>query len=559
MAIQFLPKDYNLVEVVEATREIVSGVRYELLVAALDENDEYVLCRIVVTEITWKVTAWGDKQRDLNYSNCTSNATTNDNVPKSNDFNFNPLFVRKTNFINDEDLKSIESQILNPKQTEKSASKPKTSEMSDFDLSNLEAMIIPSKSLVKTKAVPKIPNDLTDHIFDMNTYAVSESKTETDCNQSFEKEYLSKAQILPETQIGTDFIDDATTNKIYDYATGVQTKTLSEKKSTSETENLAIELSATESGQQDNTPKEQVETTLTSEEVDTDSSFVKDVLELTDRNDEQYEDTERIDVGTNTETTILHTHTLPKNEATESEMKSIEEGATLLQTSKGSSESHESSESSKENSKSHESSESHENSEESIEQIQQKIESEESIEQIQPVIESIGLQMKDSVVTSAETVLVFEKLTEENIATNEYSTELYKNQEINESRKSDRTKRDTNTEMQFLEDLTNEALEQLDHVDSDSFKRIVLDIIRVKKIEQENGAIYVIKVRTANSDCLEKSDDRQTCLDNVIKDTTKICFIEVNLIDIGANENCSFEFGFFTSFPLQHTFCFRVW
>lgn len=500
MAIQFLPKDYKLVEVVEATREIISGVRYELLVAALDENDEDVLCRIVVTEITWKVTAWGDKQRDLNYSNCTSNATTtDDNVPQLNDFNFNPLFVSKTNLINDEDLKLLESQILNPKQTGKSASKPKTSEMTDFDLSNLEAMIIPSKAsqskvLPKTSNEPNVANSL-----EASKQKVSELHTVKDCNKPLE--YSINFEVLPETQLNHDSIPEATSKTNFDHSHGVLTKSLSstvlaEKISTAETERSEKQTGSTESGQQENTlngPKLE-EITLESERVLPPYSTVKDALETS--NDERYNNTESSDVGTNTENS-MQTYTLPVTQTTESEAEALEGETTFIAVHN-----------------------------ESTEQYRN---GEEIGDPIQPKIESVSLLMEDSVVPPSKTSVIFEQSTEENQTVVVYATDSY--QESDENRPEiDRAKRDINTEMLFLERLTKEALEQLDYVDADNFKRIVLDIVQVKKVEQENGAIYVIKVRTANSNCVEESDDHQTCLDDVIKDTTKICFIEVKII-----------------------------
>ncbi|KAJ6640194.1 putative cysteine proteinase, partial [Pseudolycoriella hygida] len=492
MAIQFLPKDFKLVEVIEATREIVSGVRYELIVAARDGNDEDILCRLVVTEITWKVTAWGDKQRDLNYSNCTSNATTDENVPKQNDFNFNPLFVTKTNFINDEDLKRIESQIIKPKQVEKPASKPKKSEMSDFDLSILEAMIIPSKS-VKTKELPKIPSQHDEHALDTNTHSISEPKPATELN---EKVVPIAAQIDSETQ--TDSIERETTKQnSYDLEKStsidnVLSPAVSEKQTTTATEKMESTIIATESSQKENTLNEPKieETTLKSEDIYTQTPVVKDTLESS-KGIEISNQTERSDIGINAEN--VETYILPATQVSNSEAESIDEQVTTTEVRK-------------------ESTEQNENNEKKQEQTL-------------PKIKTVGLQLIDAIVPPSKTVVIFEKL-EDNNAGNEPSTEIkYKYEQIEQGQ--ERVRREVNTEMEFLKNLANEALEQLDHVDSDDFKRMVLEIIRVKKVEQENGAIYVIKVRIANSNCSEESDDLQRCLDNVIKDTTKICFIEM--------------------------------
>lgn len=516
MAIQFLPKDYKLVEVIEATREIISGVRYELLVAARDENDEDVICRLVVTEITWKLTAWGDKQRILNYSNCTSNVTTDDNVPKSNDFSFNPLFVTKTNFINDEDLKLIEAQIINPKNTEKTASKPKRKEKPDFDLSNLEAMIIPLKSspmsvktLTKTQSEPNTGTDINS--FDTKTQVVSGSETVRDCNQPNQEVLISKSELLPETQLKIDSNQDAITEiqDVYEVVTKTLSFPILLEKQTTETEKLEfvtgvtdLVTGVTKSLQQEiilNEPKLEVITSKT-EEIDTSlkpssqSDTTSDTTEPTKRHEEQYSITEHSDIANITESTV-QANILSVNEVTEIQTESNEELTTLLDVIQETSEHYLPS-------------------------------NEDNSEQLQPKIESVSLQMEDSVAPSQKTVMVFEKITEDNKAINQYSTENSINQE-----NPNRAKRDVSTEMKFLESLTNEALEQLDYVDSDNFKRVVLDILRVKKMEQEYGAIYVIKVRTATSNCPEGSDDlHETCLDNVIKDTTKICFIEVKII-----------------------------
>ncbi|KAG4075490.1 hypothetical protein HA402_003315 [Bradysia odoriphaga] len=481
MAIQFLPTDYKFVEVLEATREIVSGVRYELFVAAFDENDEAVLCRIVVTELTWKLTAWGEKQRDLNYSNCTSNATTDDNLPNPNDFSFNPLFVRKSNTISDDDLKLIESQILKPKQADKTLSKPKISQ--SFDLSNLEAMIIPAKSFpksVKATLPSQTQNELRDH-----TQKTSEAQLVGDCNQNQPSDKKPSSNVLQESQLKVDSINDSTNLKLLESSHETVTKSLNSPvllNNEKGGEKPVIESDASESVQKENNLSELLfeEKTLKSENGDTNQPSVLKITSdslISNQNDE----VAHSDIVTSTEI-LKQTQILTPHKINESEAEPQVEGTT---------------------------------SPEVLKNDELKI---------QPKTESASLQMDDSIVPSSETV--FESLTGGDRAINE-ATESFKYEENVDNREIDRPKRDINTEMLFLKQLTDEALEQLDHVDSDNLKRIALDIIRVKKIDQESGAVFVIKVRTANSDCLEESDEQQTCLDNIRKDTIKICFIEV--------------------------------
>ncbi|XP_053682561.1 uncharacterized protein LOC128733037 isoform X2 [Sabethes cyaneus] len=72
IAISFLPKTYRFVSVLSATREVVAGVRYDLLVEALDEVQAEVVCSMTVLEKPWLTTESGDKYRLLENSNCTS-------------------------------------------------------------------------------------------------------------------------------------------------------------------------------------------------------------------------------------------------------------------------------------------------------------------------------------------------------------------------------------------------------------------------------------------------------------------------------------------------------
>lgn len=154
MAITFLPKGYTLVDVVSASREVVAGVRYNLLVNAQNENATYTLCAIEVLEKPWILNEWGDKLRTLQYTNCTSenskekfNDAEYDAKSNSNNFNFNPLFSNKYNDITDEMLKALEDQIIKPK-VKSTTKKPQTLNEDAF-LAELEAQIWQPK--VKSK------------------------------------------------------------------------------------------------------------------------------------------------------------------------------------------------------------------------------------------------------------------------------------------------------------------------------------------------------------------------------------------------------------------------
>ncbi|XP_030562179.1 putative cysteine proteinase CG12163 isoform X1 [Drosophila novamexicana] len=73
IAMTFLPLSMNFVNIIDAFREIVNGVRYEILLNAVDTkaNDADTICRLVILEKPWITTQWGDKQRELVNTNCS--------------------------------------------------------------------------------------------------------------------------------------------------------------------------------------------------------------------------------------------------------------------------------------------------------------------------------------------------------------------------------------------------------------------------------------------------------------------------------------------------------
>ncbi|KAL9897273.1 cathepsin F isoform 2-T2 [Glossina fuscipes fuscipes] len=78
IAMTFLPLTMNFINIIDAYREIVNGVRYEILLNAIntEDNDEDIVCRLVILEKPWLRTQWGDKVRELQYTNCTSSTGT---------------------------------------------------------------------------------------------------------------------------------------------------------------------------------------------------------------------------------------------------------------------------------------------------------------------------------------------------------------------------------------------------------------------------------------------------------------------------------------------------
>ncbi|EDV47855.1 putative cysteine proteinase CG12163 isoform X1 [Drosophila erecta] len=91
IAMTFLPLSMNFVNIIDAFREITAGVRYEILLNALntkakEPTEADIICRLVILEKPWLRTQWGDKHRELVTSNCTDaaeNAVVGDPAEKA--------------------------------------------------------------------------------------------------------------------------------------------------------------------------------------------------------------------------------------------------------------------------------------------------------------------------------------------------------------------------------------------------------------------------------------------------------------------------------------------
>lgn len=117
MAMKFLPGNLRLLTVISVNREIVAGVKYELVVNALQEsNGERIVCDLVVLERPWIVNQWGEKWRTLLHSNCTVDGVEVEQPPNggpSETFQVNPVFNRQQTLALTEDrIRELEAQIL---------------------------------------------------------------------------------------------------------------------------------------------------------------------------------------------------------------------------------------------------------------------------------------------------------------------------------------------------------------------------------------------------------------------------------------------------------------
>lgn len=114
---KFLPGNLRLLTVISVNREIVAGVKYELVVNALQEsNGERIVCDLVVLEKPWIVNQWGEKWRTLLHSNCTVEGVEVEQPPNgvpTETFQVNPVFNRpQTVALTEDRIRELEEQIL---------------------------------------------------------------------------------------------------------------------------------------------------------------------------------------------------------------------------------------------------------------------------------------------------------------------------------------------------------------------------------------------------------------------------------------------------------------
>uniref|UniRef100_A0A6P4EAS6 Cysteine proteinase CG12163 n=1 Tax=Drosophila rhopaloa TaxID=1041015 RepID=A0A6P4EAS6_DRORH len=125
IAMTFLPLSMNFINVIDAFREITAGVRYEILLNAIDTKAKQpaeadTICRLVILEKPWLRTQWGDKHRELVNSNCSDsaeNSVTGDPAEKARLLNekyvSNSIFNGgQRNELSDAEMANLESQIL---------------------------------------------------------------------------------------------------------------------------------------------------------------------------------------------------------------------------------------------------------------------------------------------------------------------------------------------------------------------------------------------------------------------------------------------------------------
>lgn len=494
MAITFLPSTYKFLNVVSATREVVAGVRYSLLVNARDDTGCNQICSIVVMEKPWLLTEWGDKQRKLDYTNCTSLEYNAADRNVEQNYNFNPVFVNQGQGVSDDVMKYLESQIIQPKV--RTITKPVS----------IDNLILPVSEKITTE-IPKTPtvkiNDPSKSFLDSFFQVEEDSVVQPKMNN---KNFVSLDHVQPDREfIRVEHAEnDAAATSSGDSATEineVSSDDLSEMTTTdyiTETPNDLINIpNANNENNESNDVRfaneaiTAVQTPIVSETLGQD---VNDGME-------SFQEAYRI-----IEQAVHDNINSEMNYSPQVLPQFVENDESLLQYVNSELQTPEHPDQSDSNSEADASA--------------VVIESELSA----PLVETVALRFDTSEdvainVENGDTVAVADQQT---VSSTEHSYEEQNHEQLL------RTKRNINNEKEYVSSLAAQAVDQLDHVDSDNYKRMVLDVLHAKRIEKIDQTVYVLKLRIGNSNCAEASTDLQACLTDLLDGSTKLCNLEVN-------------------------------
>lgn len=108
----------KFLNVLSATREVVAGVRFNIVINANDENEFPVICDLQIMEKPWLTNEWGEKYRYLEYTNCTEDGQTFYHNEDEENMKINSLFSHRSAEITDEKLKKLEDEILPTKSSD---------------------------------------------------------------------------------------------------------------------------------------------------------------------------------------------------------------------------------------------------------------------------------------------------------------------------------------------------------------------------------------------------------------------------------------------------------
>lgn len=154
----FLPRNHKYHHALNATREIVNGIKYEIVFVMNNELDDEIYCEMDVIEKPWLIRD-SRKFRKMTYNNCSLTNPVDDEDRLRFQYEVNPTFVNQRPQLSQDDINEMEDQIVTTRPQEDttmiSTTKDETTENDD------DVTLAPLNSSSK---------NLLDDFFNMNNY-----------------------------------------------------------------------------------------------------------------------------------------------------------------------------------------------------------------------------------------------------------------------------------------------------------------------------------------------------------------------------------------------------
>lgn len=232
IAMTFLPLSMNFINIADAYREIVNGVKYDLLVNAVDtkENDAEIVCHMIILEKPWLRTEWGDKVRELQHSNCSTTAMEDEDIagnPAARANAINDKYVKSSLFnggsrneLSADEMKRLEDQIFPSAISSKRKSSFNNLRIQDSENVDSETSTTTNEETQSTAAATPVTSTTTSSIADGEDSATSnennaaekptdEEETTVETKANDEDQITSTSIMEPSTESSTSNSDDS--------------------------------------------------------------------------------------------------------------------------------------------------------------------------------------------------------------------------------------------------------------------------------------------------------------------------------------------------------------
>lgn len=157
----FLPPNHKFHHALKATREIVNGLKYEIVFVMNNEHDDEIYCEVDVIEKPWLIKD-SKKFRKMSYNNCSLTNPIDDEDRMRFQYEVNPTFINNKPPLSQYDISSMEDQIVTTSPREFSTIVPTmTSETTTEDDDDDDITLPPLNQSSK---------NLLDDFFNMNNF-----------------------------------------------------------------------------------------------------------------------------------------------------------------------------------------------------------------------------------------------------------------------------------------------------------------------------------------------------------------------------------------------------